>query len=717
MIAEQDTPELYARIQNALEANGHDLEKFAGPFTFKQVRKETAADGSSVRYVTLATAAGDEVEFLEEELNPAKKPRNDQEKTEPVAPESARAVTVPDEVDLDYIEAEEPSGIIAEKETALRQAPVAKQSEATIPDVAIEEKIEKQPIPVINPEIAPIIENIERDVSLQNIDPDKLEAAIFHSGSGFTAKGTSQSDVLDRTINYEGLDSNGKQGFEQLTRKNKIISIYYGIGTNIHSYATEPSRSGGNFGTALENIPDDVSVHQKVKLAGLIKQTMLEVINSNEFISITTTGDKKGILVRGNIPDEDVIKFKGLIANVIKEYQASYEKMHSDAADTKTEAASEVAQPKPSPSQEVAQEQEKETSLESGPTLQEKIEKLVDFIEHSPDIKFVVGARGNVLGTKGGPSNGHEDFFYNNSSKQMEKTESNLTSLDDISFQPQENDRPKETIPGVPELNIFFKGNNAFILKRLPFRNTGKRTDILRDLRAGNHLSQALVYDKRLAASIKDPVLKELLGNPDFNVIVPALEMYTQKYARDYYNFVQECLGKDPVPEGENTLDEVRAHIAQKKETPQQAKSETVVGAAGKIEQDENSIEGWEKKYVPFPDVRGFWWNQEKDILDTQDPAFSAYELFIDPKDPTKAKFRFVDGGNGPKTNPTIQNFDVTIESVANIVEINESGDRIVQKELGEAKLSPDGTKWEVTKKPDVAIVGPEGFDFNKKEA
>jgi hypothetical protein len=93
MIAEQDTPELYARIQKALEAKGHDLEKFAGPFTFKQVRKETAADGSYIRYVTLTTAAGDEVEFLEEELNPAKKARNDQEKTAPVAEEMAEETT------------------------------------------------------------------------------------------------------------------------------------------------------------------------------------------------------------------------------------------------------------------------------------------------------------------------------------------------------------------------------------------------------------------------------------------------------------------------------------------------------------------------------------------------------------------------------------------------------------------------------------------------
>jgi hypothetical protein len=143
---------------------------------------------------------------------------------------------------------------------------------------------------------------------------------------------------------------------------------------------------------------------------------------------------------------------------------------------------------------------------------------------------------------------------------------------------------------------------------------------------------------------------------------------------------------------------------------------DTGIESAAGTTLDENSVEGWEKKYVPFPDTRGFWWN--KDTLDSQDETYSAYELFVDPKDPTKAKFRFVDGGNGKKTNPTIQNFDVNIASVANIVEFKEVPDaRIVQKELGEAKLSPDGTKWEVTKKPDVAIVGPEGFDFNKKEA
>jgi len=180
----------------------------------------------------------------------------------------------------------------------------------------------------------------------------------------------------------------------------------------------------------------------------------------------------------------------------------------------------------------------------------ERVNKILEIIENSPNIQFIVGGRGNLTNKQGGSTSGFQEFYFDSKSKEM-------LGLNNANrgFNLDENVRAKhwtETLKldkkGVPQFDIRLANDGyMYIIKRLPFENNSKNLNILSDLRQGLlAFTTAIRYKMDDLSSIDDETIKQELREPkDANFINEVLDAYANKYIQNYYNFILETTKKD----------------------------------------------------------------------------------------------------------------------------------------------------------------------------
>lgn len=170
---------------------------------------------------------------------------------------------------------------------------------------------------------------------------------------------------------------------------------------------------------------------------------------------------------------------------------------------------------------------------------QENIDKMVKFIENSPDVKFMVGARGNILGE--GNLVGFRVGFYDINEKKIKEPKGDIDVWLDISFKMSDYDNFPD---GHSAYNRLYTHDGFVVFaKGTLFHANENDRSFSRESRRQAFVT-AIVYKKEFLNSLKNLEIKEMLEHPYTEIFDEVFDTYARKCVPGFYNYMLSRLPK-----------------------------------------------------------------------------------------------------------------------------------------------------------------------------